>query len=298
MSDSWSAGQWRKKLGLGTGVALLVVAAVVGTVALGLLNDGIAVRRGGGTPSSPAPTEDAYGPIFPIVMRLSADLSTGRSDLYVPRAESARRAPERYPVVLLATDPGTAPGQYELFAHAVAAYGFAVVVSDVPPQDLVEDVRAWSADLEADPSQYLHGLIGPEVVGVVAHGARRVPDELRSGLSAAVQVTPTAAVAAADGGADLLVVCGSRDPFACDKVPSGVARVTVAGADLSSVTDEGIRGPRESITVDMRRIPLIERLAQPTGLWLRARTGDPVAQRYFAAAVTAPPSAASPTPVG
>lgn len=287
MTHVWSAGQRRKRLGLGAGVALLVVAAVVGTVVLGLLNDtdgpplsGVAASEPAAS-SSPAPSVDPYEPTYPIVIRTAAELAAGRTDLYVPRAESARRAPQRYPVVLLATDPGTPPEQYEQFAHDVAAYGLAVLVSAVPPQDLVDDVRTWSAGIAADPSQFLNGLIGPDVVGVVAHGARRVPEDLRSAVAAVVPVTPTPAGASRAGGANTLVVCGSDEPRACADVPAGVHLAVVDGASASSVTDEGVRGPRTSTTIDQRRIPLIAAIARPTGLWLLAQQGDATAQRYF-----------------
>ena len=263
-------------------IALAVAVLAIGLVANRTGDDGGSGGDGSAAAGSPSAAAfvDPYGSRFPVVTRTAAPLEDRRLDLYVPRAESARRLTERYPLALLATDPGTSPAQYEQFAHDLASYGIAVVVADSALAGVVERVQAWSARIAADPTEFLHGSIGPRVAFLVTHGDRRVPEEIRSAVDAVVQVTP--GEAAADTHAATLLVCAGTGDGGCPRVIGDEARFLDDAATSTAVTDEGVRGPRRLPVIDERRARVIASLARPAAWWLLAAGGDPVAERFVA----------------
>ena len=290
------------KIGLAPALAVLAAAGVAATVALGLIGGDAAppglsssAQPSGSTSASPsssasasssasggAPVADPAGPRFPMVTRTAAELAGGRVDLYVPLPGSAGRERERYPLVLLLTDPRIDTSQYEQFAHEIGSYGLAVVVTSRPSGAVLREVKAWAATVEADPDTYLNGLVASEVSFLVVHDGARPDRSTWRQVRGAVVVTPREETSPAGSvGVPLLRVCGTDAAGGCGQNVIDGDRATIDGAVPLSVTDQGKRTPRTFGDVTPERLRTIAALAQPTGVWLLAHNGDPVAQQQI-----------------
>lgn len=259
----------------GAAVALLALGGVLATVVLVAFGlDGAppgpppAVRPAVATPSA-GPGE----PSFPIVTRTAAQLAGGRADLYVPLPGSAGRPRERYPLAVLLADPRTDPTQYEQLAHEISRYGITVLVTDRPADAVLPEVRGWTAAIDDDPRDYLHGLVASSVSFVVAHDTAEVSTSTWDAVRAVALLTPSDdVVVPSTRRAPVLVVCGDHPPAtaSCDERATDIAQAVVAGAVPLSVTDQGRRSPRVPGEVSDRRLRTISEFARTTAPWLLA----------------------------
>jgi len=205
--------------------------------------------------SAPTPTADPFAPRFPIVTGTGAYIDGRTAPVYVPRAESARRAPEEYPLVVLEGARGVHPSQYDQLAHDLGGYGLTVVVVEPDDGPTVGRVRAWARRLASHPDEYLSGLVDPSRVLVVVHGDGDALDAARL-RGAVVLAARTTSVSEAAG------------------------RTIVRLDDPLADTDDGRRGRRGVEPVDARRSAAIHTLAEPIAWWLLARVGDTTGLQY------------------